>query len=159
MSATMALRLRERGSSLPETAIVMAVLLVLMFGIIDFGRAIYTYGFVADLARQGSRWAVVRGSQSCTNSANRLDSCNFLSNGPGNPVEVYVQSLSEGATVASNIHATPQWSCPSSNPTGALNAPGCVVQVTVTYRFNFVLPLLPRGTLPMSSTSQMVISQ
>ena len=39
-------RVRERGSTLPETVIVMSVLLAVMFGIIDFGRALYTYGFV-----------------------------------------------------------------------------------------------------------------
>ena len=53
----------QRGASLPETAIVMAVLLALLFGIIDFGRAMYTYAFVAQLAREGARWAIVRGNQ------------------------------------------------------------------------------------------------
>ena len=55
----------ERGASLVETVIVMGVLLALMFGIIDFGRALYTYSFVAQLARQGARWAIVRGAN-CT---------------------------------------------------------------------------------------------
>ncbi len=141
----------QRGSSLPETAIIMAVLLALMFGIIDFGRAIYTYAFVAQLARQGARWAIVRGSQ-CT----VLDHCNAQSS----EVKTYVQSLSEGATNASNIGVLAGWgSCPAGS-TG--NAPGCVVTVTVTYNFTFMLPWLPSAslaTIPMSSTSEMVISQ
>jgi Flp pilus assembly protein TadG len=145
-------RRRQRGSSLPETAIVMAVLLALIFGIIDFGRAIYTYAFVAQLARQGARWVIVRGSQ-CT----LLDHCNAATS----DVQTYVRSLSEGATNPNNITATlSPVSCPPGS--SATNAPGCVLGVTVKYTFNFMLPWLPTGALssiPMSSTSEMVVSQ
>ncbi len=90
---------RERGASLPETAIIISAVLMLTFGIIDFGRAMYTYSFVAQVAREGTRWAAVRGSQSCTNSANTLANCNAsVAN-----IQSYVQSLSQGATVASKI--------------------------------------------------------
>ena len=80
----------ERGTTLPETALVIGVLLALLFGIIDFGRALYTYGLVANMARKAARYAIVRGSL-CT----RL--------GTGCPassadVQTYVQSLSQGAT-------------------------------------------------------------
>jgi Flp pilus assembly protein TadG len=145
-------RLRERGASLPETAIVIGVLLVLLLGIIDFGRAMYTYAFVAQIARQGARWAIVRGAQ-CT----QLDHCNASSS----DVQTYVQGLSEGATVASNIIATANW--PSSGCPAGLSGkqPGCTVSVTVTYPFQFILPFMTAKftTLSMSSTSQMVISQ
>lgn len=145
-------RSAQRGASLPETAIVMAVLLALLFGIIDFGRAIYTYAFVAQLAREGARWAIVRGNQ-CT----VLDHCNAQQA----DVQTYVQSLSEGVTTASQITANPvTWSnCPSGS---SGHAPGCTVSVTVTYPFKFLLPWMPGGslsTIHMSSTSQMVISQ
>jgi len=142
---------RERGASLPETALVIAIVLTLMFGIIDFGRALYTYGFVAQLARQGARWAIVRGSQ-CT----KLDNC--PAQGGSTDIQPYVQSLSEGATNASLITANLQWpSCPNS-ATGS-NAPGCTAEVTVTYPFSFVLPYLPKAQITMSSTSEMVVSQ
>ncbi len=58
---------RQRGSSLPEMAIILVVLLAFLFAIVDFGRATYTYAFVAQLARQGARWTIVRGSQ-CVSS-------------------------------------------------------------------------------------------
>jgi Flp pilus assembly protein TadG len=148
-------RAMERGSTLVETTIVMAVLLALLFGIIDFGRATYTYAFVAQLARQGARWAIVRGS-SCT----ALDHCNAQTA----DVQRYVQSLSEGATTASNI--TVQYQTGINCPPGfSGNAPGCTVSVTVQYPFTFMLPYMPKTvgnqpmTIPMSSTSQMVVSQ
>jgi len=130
----------------------MAVLLALLFGIIDFGRATYTYAFVAQLARQGARWAIVRGSQ-CT----VLDHCNA-----GQPqIQSYVQGLSEGATKASSIGVTASWgNCP---PGSSGNAPGCTVTVSVTYPFSFMLPYLPKTgglmIMNMTSASQMVVSQ
>ena len=135
-----------RGSSLPETVIVIGVLMFLLLGIIDFGRALYTYSFVAQLARQGARWAMVRGTD-CT----VLNDCSATQA----EVQSYVQSLSEGATVASNITAT------YTSPSGCGNppyAPGCTIAVTVTYPFNFMFPFLPSSTINMSSAAEMVIS-
>jgi len=139
----------ERGSSLPETVIVMSVLLALMFGIIDFGRAMYTYSFVAQLARQGARWAVVRGSN-CT----LLDHCQAAQS----DVQNYVQSLNEGATVSSSISVVTNWPGPAATCI-TTHAPGCVVSVTVSYPFKFFLPwVLPGNLWSLSSTSQMVVS-
>jgi Flp pilus assembly protein TadG len=153
----MTARMSQRGSSLPETAIVLGVLLAFMFGIIDFGRATYTYAFVAQLARQGARWAIVRGSQ-----CSALDHCNASRT----DVQNYVQSLSQGATVANNITIPTTGFTFSNCPPGSSgNAPGCTVSVTVQYPFSFMLPFLSEGTpghyttMTMSSTSQMVISQ
>jgi len=138
---------RERGSTLPETVIVMGVLLAMMFGIMDFGRALYTYGFVANAAREGARWAIVRGSQ-CT----QLDHCSAQSA----DLQTYVQSLSEGAMNASNITATLAF--PSPSCTSPDNAPGCVAEVTVKYPFTFIAPFVSSLKINMSSTSEMVIS-
>jgi Flp pilus assembly protein TadG len=133
----------QRGSGLPEMAIVATALLALMFGIIDFGRAMYTYSFVAQLARAGARWAIVRGS-GCT----VLDHCNATSAS----LQTYVQSLSLGMTNASKITAT------LILPNNCQSA-GCPVLVTVTYPFAFMTGVLPSAQFNMSSTSQMVISQ
>jgi Flp pilus assembly protein TadG len=144
----------QRGSSLPETAIAMAAVLAILFGIIDFGRAMYTYGFVATMAREGARWAIVRGSESCTNSPS-LPDCGATKA----EIVSYVQGLSEGATVASSINVTPSW--PGTGCTGStLNAPGCNVIVQVSYPFKFLaLPFFPKAGITMTSTSEMVISQ
>ncbi len=144
----MRVRRRERGSGLPETAVVMMILTSLIFGIFEFGRAMYTYAFVAQIARQGARWAMVRGSQ-CT----LLDHCNAQSS----DVQTYVRSLSEGATNPNNINVTTTW--PSCPPGLSGNAPGCTVSVNVSYSFPFIAPFVQKVAINMSSTSQMVISQ
>ena len=135
----------QRGTALPEAAIVMALLLTLMFGIIDFGRAIYTYSFVAQLAREGARWAIVRGT-----------GCTLLSDCDATQAELqtYVRSLSEGATDPNLIAATSALASGCSVP-----ASGCTIAVTVSYPFRFMLPFLPSAGITMASTSQMVISQ
>ena len=46
----------KRGSSLPETVIVLIVLLTLTFGLMDFGRAIYTFAWITDIAQRARRW-------------------------------------------------------------------------------------------------------
>jgi Flp pilus assembly protein TadG len=145
-------RKRERGSSMVETVIVMGVLLAMICGIIDFGRAMFTYGFVAQLARQGARWAIVRGSQ-CT----LLTDCSATSP----QVQTYVQSLAYGFITPSNVAVTASWPPGGCPPGSSGNAPGCTVEVAVTYPFKFTLPWMPTslGTLNMTSTSEMVISQ
>ena len=51
-------RWRRDGQALVEFALVVPVLILLLFGILDFGRAIYAYNTIADAARDGARVAV-----------------------------------------------------------------------------------------------------
>jgi Flp pilus assembly protein TadG len=139
----------QRGSTMAETAIVMTTLLAMICGIIDFGRALYTYSFVAQTARQATRWAMVRGSQ-CT----LLTDCNATQS----QVQAYAQSLAYGFITPSSMTARTTWvSCP---PGSSGNAPGCTVDVVVTYPFHFALPWTSSlGSMTMTGTSEMVISQ
>ena len=153
-------RHHQRGASLPESAIVIAVVLALVFGIIDFGRYMYTYAFVASSARQGARWAMVRGSLSCTNAPS-LPHCNASPS----DIQTYVQGLSVGLTDPTKI-TTPQSSStvwPGCTPLAGSgspnNGPGCIVAVQVNYPFKFILPYLPGPTYNMTSTSKMIITQ
>ena len=47
-----------------EFALVFPILVILIFGIVDFGRAIFIYSVVQDAAREGARYAIVHGSLS-----------------------------------------------------------------------------------------------
>lgn len=141
----------QRGASLPETVIVMTVLLALMFGIIDFGRALYTYSFVAQLARQGARWIIVRGADCSV-----LDHCNATSTcSTTNDLQTYVRGLSIGATNQNNITACATYGTTACTTT---HTPGCTITVTVSYPFNFMLPFLPSTGISMSSSSTMVVA-
>ena len=147
----MSARKRERGSSLPEMAIILVGLLAFLFAIVDFGRATYTYAFVAQLARQGARWGIVRGSQCVF-----LDHCNATSSpDPG----VRAKPLRGRNERKPDHRPTSSYSnCP---PGSTGHAPGCTLTVSVTYPFSFVLLYMPANVigLIMTSTSQMVVSQ
>jgi Flp pilus assembly protein TadG len=146
----------ERGGTLTEFAFILPVLCMCLFGVIDFGRALYSYHFVSDAAREASRWASVRGS-TCADYA---DAC------PASDSQIsdYVLSI-----VPSGIDKTRGALSVSSNfvqPAGVANSctapsnkPGCAVHVTVSYNFKFIFPFLPSSTLGMHSTSEMVISK
>lgn len=53
---------RGKGQALTEFALVVPILLVFLFGIFDFGRAIFIYSVVSDVSREGARYAIVHGS-------------------------------------------------------------------------------------------------
>src|ERR1700730_4210240 len=147
-------RLAQRGSSLVELAFVLTFLLTVLFGIIDFSRALYTYHFVSNAAREASRWASVRGS-----------SCNKALTGcPAGDVDVqtFVSNVSGMGLDPARITTATSWVAPPNGTAGCVppppDQPGCVVQVRVNYDYQFIFPFLPSG-FTMSSTSRMVISQ
>jgi Flp pilus assembly protein TadG len=128
----------EQGSTAVEFAIVGSLFFALLLGIIESGRAIWTYDTAAHAAREGTRWAIVRGADS-GRAAN------------ASQVEAYVRSR---ATGMDQVNVTTTW-----DPDGVCdidNTPGCVVQVRVDIPFRPVVPLLPGMTL--TGTSRMVIS-
>jgi Flp pilus assembly protein TadG len=138
----------ERGSALVEFALVSTATLTLMLGIIDFGRAVYTYHLVANGARSGTRYAIVRGS-TCT-----VTGCPATTDS----IQTYVRGLAPGIN-PNSLAVTTTWSSTGACSDPANQGPGCTVAVQVSYPFRFIIPLLPNFTMTMSSTSQMVISQ
>jgi Flp pilus assembly protein TadG len=133
---------RERGSALVEFAAVFTVLFTFLFAIMDLSRALYTYHFVADAAREGTRYAMVRGS-TCTSWTTACPAA-------ASDIQTYLKSVPAGINPAS-LTATTTWT-PN-------NSPGSVVQVQVQYSFQPIFPFIPKTALVMTSTSQVVISQ
>lgn len=130
-------RRRQRGSGLVETALCLTVFLMILFGTIDFGRSMFAYNYVSYAAREGARYAIVRG-QSSGRAASTTD------------VSTYVKSEAIGLSPA-DITVSTTW-----NPD---NRPGSTVQVRVQYSFQPIVPYMPSGTWALASTSKMLISQ
>ena len=55
-------RLNEIGSAVLEFGLVVVMFFMFVFGVMDFGRALYTYHFVSNAACEATRYAMVRGS-------------------------------------------------------------------------------------------------
>lgn len=60
---------REKGSTLVEFAIGASVFLLVMFAIIEFGRALWVHNALADAARRAARYAVNQPASSPAGSA------------------------------------------------------------------------------------------
>jgi Flp pilus assembly protein TadG len=64
---------RSQGQSLVEFALVLPLLLVVLFGILDFGRVIYAYNAISNAARTGARVAIVDQTESAIEAAARSE--------------------------------------------------------------------------------------
>ena len=151
----------DSGASMVEFAFSASVLFMLLIGIMFVCLALYTRHFVSEAALEGARWAMVRGSASCTNTPDLTD-CDATAA----EIQAYVQDLSYPGITSQSVTVTPAWLSSSASPpatwtacAGTCNAPGNAVQVTVSYPFPLTIPFLPANTLTFSSTSQLVISQ
>lgn len=156
----------ESGNTLVEFALSATVIFALFFGIIQFGYALYTYQFVNEMAREMTRYAIVRGS-ACSSSSS-MPNCGF--NDDGATLQAYVRSAYKYPGINSNqVTVTSAWYAPVLNSdktvngftlcVSGCNAPGDVVKVTVSYPFLLSIPFWRSRTLQVSSSSVMVISQ
>jgi Flp pilus assembly protein TadG len=125
-----------RGATFVEFAIVALPMLMLTFGIIAFGMAVYSYSFVSNAARDAVRYAIVHGNAS-------------LSPASSSDIQQYVRSEAYGLN-STGLSVATTWA-PD-------NKPGSVVKVQVTYSFHPFYPMSSM-TLPLSSSAQMVISR
>lgn len=141
----------ERGQSMVEFAMVSTVFLMMLFGIIEMGRALYDFHLVSNAARLGSRYAMVRGSD-CVKT---LAGCSAAT---AAQIQTYVRSVSPGIPAGSLSVAT-SWATGTECLGSPFQGAGCTVTVTATYSFATVAPILGIGTIPMSSSSTMVIAQ
>ncbi len=148
-------RHNEEGSNLVEMALVMIILLTVLFGLMQISLALYTYHYVSEAAREGTRYAMVRGSSCSAFTA----ACPASSD----DVQSYIYSLGFPGINPSAMAVTTAWSAyPAGGaclPSAGCNNPGNQVKVTVNYQYPLSIPFIPATTIGMSSTSQMVISQ
>lgn len=174
---------QEAGSTLVEFAFVFMLLMTMMLGIVEFGRALYAYHFTSGAARQASRWAAVNGAKCGAPPLgdNSCDGIGGMNSGPASSTDIqnYVKELATSASLDTSgsgcggsacLTTTASWPVNADSPdvcstavtgiTGSPypNYPGCTVKVQVSYDFNFLVPFVHRGSLAISSTSQMIIA-
>jgi Flp pilus assembly protein TadG len=147
--------LRQEGSASLEFALSAVVLLTLVLGIMQMSLAVYTYHVISEAAREGTRYAMVRGNTcnasgaSCTVGASQIQS--------------YIKNIGLPTIQASNLTVTTTYSdYPAGSgctPNANCANPGNMVTVKVAYAYPLNIPFVPSNTLNMTSTSAMVISQ
>lgn len=131
---------RRRGATLLEYAVALPILLMLTLGMVSLGQGASQSQMIAMLAREGARYASVRGAdyQAAT----------------GKSATTQADVVAGGITPrvagfpAGSLTTAVAWSSPDQ-------AVGSTVTVTVSYSYPSAAYL---GTVPMSSTAVMTIS-
>ncbi len=77
----------ERGQSLVELALTLPMLLVVMFMVTEFGRALFQYNLLAQASREGARVAVVD-SEANAPDAGQTRMSEFLTNAGIDPADL-----------------------------------------------------------------------
>jgi Flp pilus assembly protein TadG len=124
----------SRGQTLVEFAFASFVFFATIFGMIEFGRGVWQYNMMSDLAQEGARWAAVRGATAST-----------LGRVGNTEVSAYVTSRSRFSGIV--VTTTP-------SPVGA---PGTPVSVQVSTTFQPLTRLIPSSAIPLSSTATMIV--
>ena len=136
----------EDGSALIEFALTLPTLCCLLFCFLELCLLFYSYDMISESAREGNRYAIVRGA-SCQTSAGV--SCETTAA----KVNTYVSNLGwpnlAGGTMVVD----------TTYPKNGSDVVGNPVQTTVTYTFRITMPLVPTSAFSLSSTSVMYILQ
>lgn len=171
----------DDGASLVEVAVSLSVYLMLLMAVIELLLTLYSYHFVSDAAREATRYAVIRGANSCyPNPA--FPNCNLgppsitsATNPNRNAVLQYIDSIRYPGLDPKNLSADVTWWIAQQNANGNMswttqcsrqldakdnpcNAEGNAVRVVVTYDFPLTLPWMRASLIKVSSTSQMAIN-
>lgn len=136
---------QEQGESLISFALTFPILIGVMFGLIQMCLAYYNYERISELAREGTRYAVFRGS-TCTLSTGSSCTATAAS------IQNYVSGISLPAMGGASTSVV------ASFPDGD-EAVGHRVKVVVTCTYPYKIPFLATNGITMSSTSQMYILQ
>ena len=120
-----------------EGALVFTVFFVLIFGIMDFGRMVWSYTLISHAAREATRYAIVHGSASGHVASQ-------------SQIKDVVKNSAVGldpASLSTTVTFTPDQST------------GSTAKVSVTYNFSPIVPYMPGGPITLKSSSQMMIFQ
>ena len=154
----------EEGAALVEMALSASVMFSVLIGLFQLCLAMYTFTYVSDAAREASRWAMVRGSYSCSDSGSALPGCGATQA----QVLAYVNSLHYPAMSASNLTVNVSWLSLDTSSGSAVwtacgtapcNKPGNEVRVQVLYQVPLYIPFWKDSNVTVGSTSAMVIQQ
>lgn len=164
-----------RGQSLVEFALVLPIFVLLLFGLLDMGRAIYINNTLSQVTREAARLATAQASW-VGETTSTEPTCN-TAGGPVCPADV--ATLKANLDAAANRMAVGMGTIPSTQiylqcnpststaPTGAWTGSTCntrtsgsLVSVRIAYTFQMITPIVGQiaNNLSLSATTTMVIN-
>ncbi len=111
-------RLNERGAAAVEFAILLPVLMLILFGVIEFGMIMYSREIITNASREGARTGIVQAIAKPTTGDIQTVVTNYLTGTGIDPNAVTTTIAGAGLTAPNTLN------------------------VTVTYPYNFFVPAL-----------------
>ena len=112
-------RLNERGAVAAEFALLLPVLLMILFGTIEFGMIMYSRELITNASREGARAGIVQVIPKPTAGAITTIATNYLTGTGINLADVTIAVIGAGG----------------ANP--------ATLTVTATYRYPWLIPYIP----------------
>ena len=143
----------ERGTSVAEFAVVALVFFIIIIGIVEFGRLLYTHNALTDATRRGARFASLNSATSGDAVKNEVVyGRNATYDVNGNPTSAPVINGLTTSMVSVEYVGVP------IGTTGTMTGYGTNLGTTTVkiegYTFDLMIPLLGRQlTLPTYSTT------
>jgi Flp pilus assembly protein TadG len=179
---------REDGTALVEMGLSSIIVMMAVFGIMQISYLLYSYNYVSNAARDATRYAVLRGPNSCSDATvTPFPNCgmkpsNFTSttDPANNPLLTYVEAMGYPGLSASKTSLQVKYlvatktsaglttwasdaNCSSTSDTDSNGNPcnnvGNMISVKVIYQFPLNIPFWKSAIIPVGSTSQMMISE
>jgi hypothetical protein len=125
----MTMRRQPRGQTLVEFALALPILVLLLVGLFDLGRAVFAFNTVSNAAREGARIAIIDQNES----------------------DIDTRAMQRGVTlglVADDVDVTYEKGDGSACPSPY--ALGCQAVVTVTHTYVPATPIIGNITGPIS---------
>jgi len=132
--------MKTRGQSLVEMALTLPVLLLLILGFIDLGRAVYYYSALGNAVREGARFASVQRHLDTTDGTQHDNDA--IAKVTGYSVAVPIQ--------AANVEVD------RVDDAGNLDPSGLFVMVSASFTFDPVIPFI--NPITLSSESNMLLA-
>jgi Flp pilus assembly protein TadG len=138
-------RRKSRGQSLVEFAIILPVITLVVLGLFDLGRAVFTYNTLSQAARQANRTAIV--DQDTT----RVKAMAIAA-------APTIGLTSSNVTVCFKTQDTTQTNCASpstDNCPSSVRTIGCLAIVTASMSYTPITPVISIfwPSIPLTSTS------
>ena len=128
-------RFDERGAAAVEFGIILPVLMLILFGIIEFGMIMFSREVITNASREGARAGIVQSATKPTTGQIQTVVTNYLTGTGINPATVTIAVAGAGLTAPNTL------------------------SVTVTYPYQFFAPaILGLGT-SITLTGQTVMRQ
>jgi hypothetical protein len=149
------MRSRRGGQALVEFALVSLVFFPLLLGIIEAGRFILYYETLNSATREGARYAIVNGGSTIGCPSGPPTAGSTPCDVPGTNVVSRVKSAAFNV-LGNGVVVTPRWLKPDG--TAGDNGRGMTIDVSATFTYRTLVPLLPIPPITVSAESTLVIN-